>query len=191
MSGLLVDSETAAANSAAATALRKTKQRTVKDPPTQPRHLNNKIVNRKFESAHNEVMAIADVTQPQPGVDLGMAYSDALLITKTNVPRAGKNGGGPTNLRVLEEPLRVITYTGTLASLNDTILTLQNLRDLMVENGTQSSNTPLTLGTDTTVITSRTQLNFHRTNNSREKARTATEEETTELVGLTPFEVTF
>ena len=26
---------------------------------------------------------------------------------------------------------------------------------------------------------------------SREKARTATEEETTELVGLTPFEVTF
>ena len=83
-----MDSETAAANSAAATALRKTKQRTVKDPPTQPRHLNNKIVNRKFESAHNEVMAIADVTQPQPGFNLGRAYTDVLVITKTNVARS-------------------------------------------------------------------------------------------------------
>jgi len=84
----------------------------------------------------------------------------------------------------------VVSFTGTLASLNDTIGTLQKVRDLLDETA-QSSNNPLTLGTDTTVITSRTQLNSHRANNNREKARPATEEETEELVGLTPFEIAY
>ena len=113
-----------------------------------------------------------------------------LVITKTNVPRAGRNGGGATNLQVLDEPIRTITFTGTLASLNDTIRTLSDVRDLWDET-IQSSITPLTLGTDTTVITSRTQLNSHHANNNREKARPATEEETEELVGLTPFEIAY
>jgi hypothetical protein len=93
INGVLDGGEIAAETSAAAAAMKVSRHRSVNQPPTTRRHLNDQLVNRLISNTENACMRVATATQPQAGVDLGHAFTATMVVSMTNVQRSDSNGG--------------------------------------------------------------------------------------------------
>lgn len=102
----------AAESSAAAAAMKKCKRRKVSDPPTELHHLNDAVVRKLLRSAEKSLLKLTKATQPQIGVDLGTAFSSAVLMTVTNVQCTRRNGGSSTRQLLNEPKIRIINPGG-------------------------------------------------------------------------------
>ena len=68
-------------------------------------------MNRLISSAEQACIKVATVMQPEPGVDLGGAFSMTMMLTLSNVERVPLNGGG-ANQPLQERPLIKIINPG-------------------------------------------------------------------------------
>jgi hypothetical protein len=90
---LLDGGDIAAGTSAAAAARKVSRRRSINQPPTTIRHLNDKVVNQLITNTEKACMKVAAATQPQADVELGDAFTTTMVYTISNVLRSDKNGG--------------------------------------------------------------------------------------------------
>jgi hypothetical protein len=68
-------------------------RRHLKDPPKKAQHLNIALVNKTSLDVGREIMELANLQQPEAGVDLGGAYATTFAVNVSNVVRTHRNGG--------------------------------------------------------------------------------------------------
>ncbi len=93
INGLLDGGDIAAGTSAAAAARKVSRRRSINQPPTTIRHLNDKVVNQLIANTEKACMKVAAATQPQADVELGDAFTTTMVYTISNVLCSDKNGG--------------------------------------------------------------------------------------------------
>lgn len=67
-------------------------------------------------------MQVAAVTQPDPGVDLGAAFTSTIMFTVSNVPRADYNGGRAQPSLMEQPSVKIINPGGH--ELEDIVLSV-------------------------------------------------------------------